>query len=576
VADVQRLGEYRIDREIARSSIASIYEGYQESLDRKVLIKRLHPQLVGDAEIRARFEREARAIARIKHKNIVHIYDYRADDDLVLLVSEWISGGTLEELVRNEGPLTEREAVALCLDMLEGLAVAHENGIIHRDIKPSNLLISHSGAIKITDFGLAQFEGSPNLTQQGVVMGTPAYMAPELVSGSPADARSDLYGVGITVYELMSGVNPFRSDSMSQTLNRVTSLKPEPLEGVLPEFSDFLLHLMDKRPDRRPQSAREALAQIRAIATQLDVERGWAAIERTAREDDESRTRIRPVSRPTPRIGLVVLAWVLMLGITGSLLLFLPEHEEPSLPPAPVTQDTVNTQTPPSTATTTPTPRDTGRTGSEDTLAERPGTPPPETLEQKPEPPQPKPEPVTGTSTGEMAESTSPDTTTQRVSDTASRPDTLAAAPMPQGDGYLYLSVHPWANVYLQDQLLAQTPYNKALKLPSGDVALTLINPEFPPITETVHIVANDTVRARVNLFERVGTIEFIDATPWAEVYLDGDYLGRTPIGKPTFVKPGTHDLSFRHPNLPDRVISFDITPGGEPRRFSVDLTTTP
>ncbi|HEB84382.1 MAG TPA: serine/threonine protein kinase, partial [Bacteroidetes bacterium] len=266
VERLEKLAGYRIGREISRSSIASVYEGEQPSLGRKVLIKILHPQLASDPEIRARFEREAQALARIKHKNIVHVYDYRSDAEAVLLVSEWIAHGSLEEYLREHGPIDERHAAALALDVLEGLAAAHEAGIIHRDIKPANLLIAAGGSIKITDFGLAQFEDSPHLTQQGVVMGTPAYAAPEVISGRPPDARCDLYSLGVTLYELLTGTNPFRAENLSETLNRVLSLKPDPLEGVSPEMGKFLASLLEKRPERRPATTRDALEQARALA----------------------------------------------------------------------------------------------------------------------------------------------------------------------------------------------------------------------------------------------------------------------------------------------------------------------
>ncbi|MCB2200134.1 protein kinase [bacterium] len=564
MADIQRLGEYRVDREIARSTIASIYEGYQESLDRKVLIKRLHPQLVGDEEIRSRFEREARAIARLKHKNVVHIYDYRADNDLILLVSEWIGGGSVEELVRKDGRLTEREAVALCIDVLEGLAAAHEMGIIHRDIKPSNLLISTSGAIKITDFGLAQFEGAPSLTQQGTVMGTPAYMAPELISGIPADARSDLYNLGVTVYELLTGVNPFRSESMSQTLNLVMSLRPEPLEGVHDQLNQFLLAMMDKKPERRPATAREALNQLRALGTILGVERGWSDIERTARDREESKTDIRPAARPIPHQRYVVLAFVAMFLVTIYVIFIMP----PYIPePRPI-NDTTNILTPPPVAKTI---RDTTRSGTSPAQSQveesRPSSPPVEQREAEPEPVKEMVDESGG------AEDTTATDQPIEVAINHASPDTSSPVPVVLPDGYLYLAVHPWANVYRNDQLLVQTPYNRAIPLPAGQVELTLINPEFPPVLREVFIPSADTLRIRINLFDEVGTVEFLDATPWAEVYLDGEYLGRTPIGRPVFVRPGQHSINFRHPTLSNKTITFDITAGGEPKRFHVDLT---
>ncbi|HEX03748.1 MAG TPA: serine/threonine protein kinase, partial [Bacteroidetes bacterium] len=269
MADLERIVGYRIDREISRSSITSVYQGYQESLQRKVLIKRLHPQFVSDPEIRSRFEREAHALARIKHKNIVHIYDFRADDELMLLVQEWISGGSVADFIRSHGPFSEREAVALAIDVLEGLNVAHEAKVIHRDIKPSNLMLSNVDSIKITDFGLAHFEGSPTLTQQGAIMGTPAYMPPEVVNGEPGSAKGDIYSLGVTLYELLTGNNPFQADNISQTLQRVLTVKPTKLEGVRDDTNRLLLSMMAKDPNHRPNSVSLILDQLRPLAVEL-------------------------------------------------------------------------------------------------------------------------------------------------------------------------------------------------------------------------------------------------------------------------------------------------------------------
>jgi len=559
VADIQRLGEYRIDREIARSAIALIYEGYQESLDRKVLIKRLHPHLVGDAELRSRFEREALAIARLKHKNIVHIYDRRADDELVLLVSEWISGGSVEELFRKRGPLSEREAVALAVDVLEGLAVAHEAGIIHRDIKPGNLLISSSGTIKITDFGLAQFEDAPSVTVQGNIMGTPAYMAPELLAGSPSSPRSDLYNLGVTLYELLTGSNPYRSDSVSQTLNRVMSLKPEPLEGVRDDFNAFLMALMEKKPEKRPASAQAALDILRLMAVDLGVDRGWASLGKA--KPGEAHTPIRPLVRSTPSIPLVILAWLLMFGVTLTALMLpspLPEVDTAQLKPQPLLVDTLDVsdlpQTEDSLRVAAP-----GEPKSDD--AARPVV---ETITTSPTAPVQE-EPLTHLKLSPGEEGTS-------APIEAEEPEITQAV----GEGFLFLTVHPWANVYLNDTFLVLTPHNRPIQLPAGEVSLTLINPEFPPIIKPLRVLQEDTVRVRFNLFDEVGRLEFINANPWAEVYLDGEYLGRTPIGRAIHVRPGRHNLIFRHPSFPDRIIPFDAFPGGESLRFQVDFTASP
>jgi len=568
VADDRKLADFRIDREISRSSICSIYQGYQETLNRKVLIKSLHPQLLGDNEIRTRFEREAHALARIKHKNIVHIYDYKADDRQAVLVSEWIDGGSVEEFSKKHGPLNEKEAVALALSVLEGLSVAHQKGVIHRDIKPDNLLISINGVIKITDFGLAQFEGSPSVTQQGVTMGTPAYIAPELISGQAADQRSDLYNLGVTLYELLTGNNPFQADNLSQTLNNVASMHPEPLSGIHDEFNDLLMSLMSKVPSRRPVSALVALDTIRPLAAKFGIERGWEDVHEGDSDDaqssagKESRTHstIQPIQRTRPSFFLVVLALILMASIPIIILVY---NQTKKVEPLPVTVDTVSTTS--------------QEIVQEPTSTIEPEISDPSIDEKISSTPVQTEEPIETVVSQPAESSIEPETVTKdsiRVDDIAkdsgltSTEETIELT----GHGYLYFHVRPWANVYHDNQFIIQTPFNEAVELPVGTITLSLINPQFPPIQHEVTITPGDTSSVRIDLFDKVGIIEFIDATPWAEVYIDNEYLGRTPLGKPVYLIPGNHTLILRHPAFPDNKTDFTIESGATPLRIRKNM----
>lgn len=251
------IGKYKIVRRITHSSIASVFEALQPPFNRRVLLKRLNPEHISDPQIRQRFEREAQALAVIKHRNIVHIYDFHSDPDIFYLVEEWVDGGSVADLIHERRSLTERETIALFLDVLQGLDKAHKAGIIHRDIKPGNLLITGNGTVKLTDFGLAQFEGSPGLTQQGMVIGTPAYMAPETVSTGAGSIRSDLYSIGVCMYECLTGTNPFLADNLSETFTRVLSVKPPALEGISPELNRLLTSLLEKKRKNVPSQPKK-------------------------------------------------------------------------------------------------------------------------------------------------------------------------------------------------------------------------------------------------------------------------------------------------------------------------------
>jgi serine/threonine protein kinase len=565
VADfIKKLTGYQVIREIAHSSIASIYEGYQESLSRKVLIKRLHPQLVGDPEIRARFEREARALAKIEHDNIVNIYDFKAEADLSLIVSEWISGGSVQEYLEQNGPLSEKTTISLAIEVLQGLVIAHEAGIIHRDIKPSNLLISSQGVTKITDFGLAQFEGDPNLTQQGIVMGTPAYVAPELISGIPSDARCDIFSLAVTLYELVSSVNPFRAENLSETLNRIVLVKADPLSGVDDDFNKLLASMMEKRLEARPETSKEVLESFKKLAVKLGVDTSLPTFsarlkgdldnsnDQTISKDNTEKIKsfaIRPVKRSKPHGFFVGMAIFVMVTLT--VMIFIISSR--------ITLDTSGDS-------------DSLLTSDNDSLAII--EPAVSDLDTTNEPQNSEPlddntgrgEPISGIDQELLAEDEQSETgTSELITD---------PIVVNRNNGFLRLRIHPWANVYNSGEYLFQTPHNETVEFPFGQLDLTLINPEFPPIDVQLEIVPDDTVYQQINLMDMVGVIEFIDAIPWAEVYLDDRMIGRTPIGKQQFLTFGEHEIRFSHPTLDDHTESFTIVPGSDPLRFRVDLTS--
>ncbi len=596
--EIRKIGDYEIVRELSRSSIASVYEGYQPSLDRRVLIKRLHPQLVDDTDILARFEREARSLARIKHKNIVHIYDYQATGKSVHLVVEWISGGSLAEKLRDKGQFNETEILAIAIDILEGLEVAHNAGIIHRDIKPNNLLISQSGYIKITDFGLAQFEGAPSVTMQGTVIGTPAYIAPEVVAGQPADFRCDLYAVGVTLYELITGINPFNAENISQVLNRVMSVRPDALEGASQELQKLLFWLMEKKPEKRPQDTREVLDQFKTLAEKHGVRRGW--IDIASPEDlngdpvaangevtvKPSTTTIIPTKKARPSRWLLYSAWALMLVSVVVVFVLInsgafDDNKHPYQTDTEILSDTSAQMVIASEADSlADTPLDTANNSSEiepvkDGFAE-------ENEQQEPVP-ENNIERIPA-----VVENQSEEMTTDEFDESDIQPsdpenelayNDIDESPVDnetvQEFGYIMLHVDPWANIYHENRFVAQTPYNRPVRLPAGIVELRLDNPtmNLPPVTRSFYIPQGDTLRDYVELMSLVGEIESIAANPWAEVILNGESIGKTPISSPIYLPFGRHEIHFIHPAYAEHIEILEIKPNDQPYSVWVDLT---
>src|SRR5262249_43048478 len=221
------LGRYRIAEQIGAGGMGVVYRAHDQRLDRDVAVKVLPPGTLMDQPSRSRFRKEALALSRLTHPNIAVVYDFDTDDDTDFLVMELVPGMTLEQKLI-VGRVAEDEALKLVIQLLEGLAAAHEQGVIHRDIKPSNLRITPDGRVKILDFGLAKFlkrteaaSVTMSITQDHGIAGTLAYMAPEQLRGTPQDERTDTYGVGCVLYEMATGQRPFPENNTALMIDSI-------------------------------------------------------------------------------------------------------------------------------------------------------------------------------------------------------------------------------------------------------------------------------------------------------------------------------------------------------------------
>jgi serine/threonine-protein kinase len=266
-------GRYRVEARIASSGMSTVYRGLDIRLDRPVALKVMDPRYAGDHQFLARFQREARAIARLKHPGLVAIYDQGGDPRHPFLVMELVEGGTLRELLRERGPMPPHAATAVLRPVLGGLGVAHRAGLVHRDIKPENVLISDDGEVKLVDFGLVRAIAEAGITSTSVILGTAGYLSPEQVEGAETGPRSDVYSSGIMAFELLTGTMPFRGDSpLSVAHQRLDHDVPPPssmIDGVPPRFDDFIAHATARDPDARFADAVEMGAELEAIADEL-------------------------------------------------------------------------------------------------------------------------------------------------------------------------------------------------------------------------------------------------------------------------------------------------------------------
>ncbi len=299
-------GKYRVEQMIGEGGMGKVYKATQLALDKPVVLKVLRQALLGDERTVARFQREAKAASRLNHPNSISVLDFgQADDGAMYIAMEYVQGKDLHQILSREWPLPESRVMRVMSQVLSALADAHSVGVIHRDLKPENIMVSQGRSepdfVKVLDFGIAKIvDGSddegPALTRAGFVCGTPEYMSPEQARGAKLDHRSDLYAVGVILYQLVSGMLPFDSDSaVGFATKHLTEIPPPPTKRrpdarVSPAMERLIMKALSKNPDERPQTAEQFRAELLAI----DKERR-AAVGR--RSGPHSAPSLAPIPR---------------------------------------------------------------------------------------------------------------------------------------------------------------------------------------------------------------------------------------------------------------------------------------
>lgn len=299
-------GRYLVQAKLARGGMATVYEALDVRLDRIVALKVMHRHLAEDPDFVARFQREARAAARLAHPHVVGVFDQGSADGLIYLAMEYVPGRTLRDIMRDFGPLTPEQALVMLDPILEGLAAAHAAGFVHRDIKPENVLVSDDGRVKVADFGLARAVATSNTSAtQGVLIGTVAYLSPEQVERGEADERSDIYAAGILLYEMITGQVPHAGESpLSIAYQHVNQDVPAPstIASEIPADVDALVITATRRnAGQRYQHTADFLSDVRRVRNVLPAPRPFTETRTTLVVDASTNARIAAGgSPPTP------------------------------------------------------------------------------------------------------------------------------------------------------------------------------------------------------------------------------------------------------------------------------------
>ncbi len=267
---IETIGHYVIDSQIGRGGMGVVFKAHEPSLNRTVAVKLLGEHLAKDMEFVKRFQREAQSAAALNHPNIVQIYTFGEEDGHYYFAMEYVDGVSVQDMIKSNGRLDPDQAAHIIMQAAQGLAAAHDMAMIHRDIKPANLMVNRQGVVKITDFGIALCTtDQTRLTSSGMLMGTPGYLSPEQCLGKDVDARTDIYALGVSLYEMLTGQVPFNANSPAALIREIVDGRPQDLSLLAPDLPHELRRvvelMMDKDPDQRYQSCHEIAADLAAF-----------------------------------------------------------------------------------------------------------------------------------------------------------------------------------------------------------------------------------------------------------------------------------------------------------------------
>jgi serine/threonine protein kinase len=468
-------GRYEIRDVLGRGGMGTVYRAHDRVLDDEVALKVLRAEGESDLDLARRFRSEIKLARRVAHPHVCRIYEYGEEGTRRYISMELVEGTNLKEVLRQDGPLRPEQAFAVAIDVAEGLAAIHEAGIVHRDLKTPNVMRGRAGAVKVMDFGIAKKVAGGGVTgpSGSYVVGSPEYMSPEQARGQPVDFRSDLYALGVVVFEIFTGRVPFRGDTPVATL--LLHLEaPPPLDGPEGAAIPGPLRPVLRRALAKDAAARHASAgeMARALRAARDASLGGGSVG-------------EPDARPRRR------AWpwlVLATGVVAGLIALatqrapvpaetVPRPDAPATPPAPISEAPTTTMASPP-----------------------PASPSPSAPSVRPATPSARRETF---ASPETAASVSPPATVARSpTPPPVAPSPTAAAPVPpatpEPDGVLAVQVTPWADVSIDNRPVGQTPLQ--LSLPPGPHAVVLTHPDFQPYHRRIDIPAGKTVRLVVHL----------------------------------------------------------------------------
>jgi len=522
-----KINGYQLDEQIKETEFVTVYRATQVALDRPALLKVIKSQFASETNVMERLRREALAVAKISHPNVIHVYDFGEENGNVYVAMEYFPSKDFQRVLQEQKQLPLELCIAALKQSLEGLSAAHKQGIFHRDIKPANLLLGENDLVKITDFGLANLTGATGVTIEGSIIGTPRYMSPEQISGTKPSPQSEIFSLGVTFYEILTGISPFDAESYSAVFNKILNHNPPPVQDLrsqIPQrLSEIVQQMISKDPDAR-------FPNCEAVLNELDQIPG--NVQSSQRQND-TPPNFQP-KPPQKRRSISYIFALLMLVIIGGIIIYNLYYRPPEM--TNITQP----ESPQEVVIPVDTIPDTTQSQDETTM-----------LAQN------KDSSVTEQN---KSQPTNPITEKQQVipGDTVSQKISTSAEAMP---AKLWVGVLPWAEVRVDGDSIGTTPLQTPIELPPGEHLVELSHPGYPTISRTVNLESGGSDSVRVDFAKQSGYIS-LAVYPWAALYIDGKFVDNTPIPKPVILAPGRHLLQLKHPDYKNWQTYVDVEAG--------------
>ncbi len=489
--------KFEIETVIKKDAYSAVYLARHIFLGKRIFLKTLNTKEIGDAALLHRFKREARILAHLEHPNIIKVLDFGTFGDRFYISFEYFESRNLRYWL-SKGLLTDEEKERLLIQLARALHFAHRQGVVHRDLKPENILINEQRQLKIADFGLALWNNENQVTEASSIVGTPAYMAPEQIRGEKLTPQTDLFNLGLIVFELFKGKNPFLGREVGQTLNNILNFD----EGELRrEYEDLPEHIVKILDGLLRKQARERFASAEEILRYLPID-----------ETQETVSSARHTKSIVKAIVLIALPLFLLLAV----LILLNERTKK---PASLKESAGGAAV-----------EQSAESNASDTLTSPVRSSGPETTVPPKAQPQPKEKraPLVATATKSPSETAKP---------------ALPAAT----NGTLWIECLPWAQVTIDSALTVTTPLKQSIDLKAGPHHLVFRHPAFPRYETTVRIKGGETQRIAVKLDTLFGYLD-CQVFPWGKIFVDGRLVDVSPLKKPLPLPPGKHVLRVENP----------------------------